>query len=312
MDEDRVGEWGNGKPNGARDGHFRLTLNAPGRFVLPSISVWSANEKGERTGGQIWHTKNGKNWMLGVFRDGRQINAGHVASLGEFSGWVTLDLYANSSGWFNPGQWFLLEIETSDGQFVRQLLQLNTVGTNQGSIVVPSRGSEYTGVPIQGQGQLIFEVGNIGGTLNGPTKKTRFTLDRPHMLTLIRNYHWNSARGARPGTISLQDKDGRTWGPWQTSGTPGQGGVPNVYWTAHPNIVLPASSYTVIDSDPASWSHNGESDNRGFVRLEGYPAAQASDPGSLPSTGNAEIDNAVKEVDGLIDAIKSLKGLFGK
>jgi hypothetical protein len=62
--------------------------------------------------------------MLGVFRDGRQLNASHVASLGEFAGRVSLDLYANSSGWFNPGQWFLLEVEGADGKVARQTLRL--------------------------------------------------------------------------------------------------------------------------------------------------------------------------------------------
>lgn len=171
-------------------------------------------------------------------------------------------------------------------------------------------GRDYTGMPVQGQ--LIFEVGNIGGVSNGPSKESKFTLASPQMITLIRDYHWNSARGATPGTIAVRDGNGRTWGPWRATGSPGQGGVPNAYWTAYPNVILPAGTYTVIDSDPATWAHNGESGNRGFVRLEGYPVEQASDPSPLATTGNAKIDNAVKEVDGLIDAIKSLKGLFGK
>ena len=139
MDEDRVGDWGNGKPNGTRDGHFRLTLDASGRFALASLSVWSANEKGEKSGGQIWHTKNGNNWMLGVFRDGRQLNASHVANMGEFPGRVALDLYANSSGWFNPGQWFLVEVESADGKVARQTLRLGDASTP------PTQGGrEYT------------------------------------------------------------------------------------------------------------------------------------------------------------------------
>jgi hypothetical protein len=318
MDEDRVGEWGNGKPNGTRDGRFRLTLDASGRFALPSLSVWSANEKGEKSGGQIWHTKNGNNWMLGVFRDGRQLNASHVASLGEFSGRVTLDLYANSSGWFNPGQWFLLEIETADGQFVRQLLRLDAVGTNQGGIVPLPGGRDYTGhdspltsQPAPGRGELIFEVGNVGGVGNGPSKTTKLKLSSPHVVTLIRNYHWNSGRGAAPGSIALKGKDGDIYGPWQATGSPGQGGVPNAYWTVYPNIALPAGTYSVIDSDPATWSHNTESNNRGFVRVEGYPADAGQAPAS-PSSGNAQVDSVTKELDGLLDAVKSLKGLFGK
>lgn len=158
-------------------------------------------------------------------------------------------------------------------------------------------------------GQLIFEVGNIGGVANGPSRPTTFTLAKAHRLTLIRTYHWNSARGAKPGTIALRDASGRVWGPWPTTGSPGQGGVPNAYWTATPNVVLPAGSYTVVDSDPASWAHNAESGNRGFVRVEGYPTDAAATP---PGSAASKPEGVVKEVDELLDAIKSLKGLFGK
>lgn len=446
MEEDRVGEWGNGKPNGTLDGHFRLTLEAPDRFSLTSLSLWSANEKGEKTGGQIWHTRNGGNWMLGVFRDGRQLNTSHVTSLGEFSGRVVLDLYANSSGWFKPGQWFLLEVEDAGGKVTRQTLRLDAspvpaggrdytghdspmatadgrpgsgylrieacvdgsdwigiesgqlvhrhrafdqIGTHGGcpathrvagggflvdglpvaltrlpmpvgmagigrfevergrgqvrldganrilidddgpggadvyiirlypsattagtppDTIVPA-GRDYTAAPAQGQ--LIFEVGNIGGVGNGPSKAIQFTLATPHVITLIRNYHWNSARGAAPGSIALKSKDGANYGPWQATGSPGQGGVPNANWTVYPNITLPAGTYTVIDSDPASWSHNSQSGNRGFVRVEGY-AATDRQAATLPEADVPQAGDLMKEIDGLIDAIKSLKGLFGK
>lgn len=371
MDEDRVGEWGNGKPNGTLDGHFRLTLEAPDRFSLTSLSLWSANEKGEKTGGQIWHTRNGGNWMLGVFRDGRQLNTSHVTSLGEFSGRVVLDLYANSSGWFKPGQWFLLEVEDAGGKVTRQTLRLDAlpvpaggrdytghgsplatadgrsgtgylrieacvdgsdwigiesgllvhrhrafdqIGTHGGCpathrvagggflvdglpvaltrlpmlvgmagigrfevergrgqvrldganrilidddgpggadlyiirlypsattsgtppVTIVPAGRDYTAAPVQDQ--LIFELGNIGGVGNGPSKVTHFTLAAPHVITLIRNYHWNSARGAAPGSIALKGKDGVNYGPWQATGSPGQDGVPNANWTVYPQV----------------------------------------------------------------------------
>jgi hypothetical protein len=124
MNEDKVGDWGNGRPNGTPDGRLRLTLELPDRQAVSSISLWSATEKGDKAGGQVWHSRNGSYWMLGVFRDGRQINASHVASLGEFSGGTAFDLYANSSGWFNPGQSFLVEVETGDGKVARQILRL--------------------------------------------------------------------------------------------------------------------------------------------------------------------------------------------
>lgn len=144
MDEDRVGDWGNGRPNGARDGHFRLILDAPGRFAISSLSLWSANEKGEKLGGQAWHSQSGSYWMLGVFRDDRQLNASHAASLGDFEGRIALDLYANDSGWFNPGQWFLLEMQTADGKLARQALRIAAPGMGQGGIAPPPGGRDYS------------------------------------------------------------------------------------------------------------------------------------------------------------------------
>jgi hypothetical protein len=127
--------------------------------------------------------------------------------------------------------------------------------------------------PCPGSGPTkLFESGNIGGTSNGPTRATQFTLATSYVITKLQDYHWNSARGARPGTIALRDAAGRTYGPWTAVGSPGQGGVPNAYWTTQPNLVLPAGTYTVIDSDPASWSHNSESGGRGFTLVEGYAA----------------------------------------
>lgn len=164
MDEDRVGEWGQGKPNGVRDGRFRLVLEAPGRFGIASLSVWSANEKGEKAGGQIWHSRNTSNWMLGVFRGGHQLNPTHVPSLGEFDGRVVLDLYANSSGWFNPGHWFLLEVEGSDGKVLRQTLRLGEAVpggrdyTYQERPVAPATPPPNTKPAAGGDGQSLEEA----------------------------------------------------------------------------------------------------------------------------------------------------------
>lgn len=171
-------------------------------------------------------------------------------------------------------------------------------------------------IPPAAKSAVLFDNGNIAGVDNGPSQPTSFTLNTAHVITLIQDYHWNSARGATPGTIGLRDTNGRVYGPWQSVGSPGQGGVPNAYWTVRPDITLPAGNYSVIDSHPASWSRNGGSQQRGFTRVEGYPTNDASGreysyapPSSAVSPAGAA-EASIEEQAG--QALRALKGLFGK
>lgn len=116
----------------------------------------------------------------------------------------------------------------------------------------------------------IFDNGNIDAVDNGARRATTFTLDAPAVITKLSTYHWNYGGGRRPGTIALRSDTGELFGPWRANGRPGQGGVPNAYWIATPEASLRAGTYTVIDSDPATWSQNGGSRGAGFASAEGY------------------------------------------
>ncbi len=94
----------------------------------------------------------------------------------------------------------------------------------------------------------------------------------PMMVTQIDTYHWNNAQGATLGTISLESSDGKTYGPWETKGLPGQNNVPKATCVATPNEVIAAGTYKVIDSDPQTWSQNGGSNGLGFTNLYAKPA----------------------------------------
>lgn len=133
--------------------------------------------------------------------------------------------------------------------------------------------------PASNKSGVLYDNGNIARVYNQPTQSTIFRLNRSSIITLIQNYHWNNAQGSHSsGAIALRDASGRVYGPWPTVGTPGQGGVPNANWTARPNVQLPAGTYAVIDSDPATWSQNSESGSSGFSRIEGYPAHALDQP----------------------------------
>lgn len=119
---------------------------------------------------------------------------------------------------------------------------------------------------------IIFDSFNAGGVGNGPSSPTTFTLKVPYVITQIQTYHWNSGRGFPAGTLALRDQSGKVYGPWPAKGSPGHGGVPDAFWTVNPNITIPVGAYTVVDSNPATWSTNSASGNRGFAQILARPA----------------------------------------
>jgi len=112
--------------------------------------------------------------------------------------------------------------------------------------------------------QEIFRVSSIGVAYNGATKPTTFTISASWLVTEITTYHWNNGQGKTPGTIGLRAADGATYGPWQATGLPGSGGVPDAQWVVKPNIVIPPGTYTVLDSDPSTWAQNSETGGAGM------------------------------------------------
>jgi tetratricopeptide (TPR) repeat protein len=138
-----------------------------------------------------------------------------------------------------------------------------------------------TETPPAAETQFV-NIGNIYGVGNAPTAPTEFTVATSYTVTLVQTYHWNNSRGAAPGTIALRKEDGTVFGPWQAVGKPGQGGVQNAYWEVYPNAVIPAGTYTIVDSNPATWAQNAQSGGRGFAVVKGY-ATDVQKPVTAPS-----------------------------
>jgi hypothetical protein len=125
-------------------------------------------------------------------------------------------------------------------------------------------------IPVQVDIVKFFDNGNIYAVENRPTRTTVFTLPKLIRVTRIMTYHWNNGNGAPAGTIALRSSSGETFGPWQAFGEPGQGGVPSAYWVVEPDIVLPAGTYTIVDSNPSTWARNAASAGAGMASAEGY------------------------------------------
>jgi hypothetical protein len=124
-----------------------------------------------------------------------------------------------------------------------------------------------TPTPTPGETTLL-EITTSGGVDSNPTVPSTFTTDAAYRITYIMDYHYYN-NGALPGTIALRNNNGTVYGPWQTTGLPGQGGVANAYWVTHPNETIPAGTYTVVDSDPSTWSQNAETGHRGISTVKG-------------------------------------------
>ncbi len=138
-------------------------------------------------------------------------------------------------------------------------------------------------------------IDNKGAVRNGATKPVTIKLTEPIFVRSIQTYHWNNGRGQRPGTIAIRSVDGTTYGPWQATGKPGQGGVRNAYWYVEPGVILLAGTYVLNDSNPGTWATNDAAGNKGFVVIQFQKAEAVTAPpalaapadtgdGSVPST----------------------------
>ena len=129
----------------------------------------------------------------------------------------------------------------------------------------------------------IFDNANLGAVGNQPTTPTTFTTTGVYFLTYLFTYHWNGGRGAPAGEVTLRSEDGMVYGPWPTTTLDGSG-ARSIAWVSEPNCGIPPGTYTVVDSDPASWSQNGESGGAGITTIRGIPVGEAT---ATPGTGTA-------------------------
>jgi len=113
----------------------------------------------------------------------------------------------------------------------------------------------------------LFNNSNGSAVLNNPTNPTYFSTSRPVYVGQIWTYHWNGGQGDRgPGTVLLRNvATNQVYGPYAVTVS----GSRSQDWNAFPQAVLPPGNYQVIDSRPATWSHNVQSSLRGFTRIWG-------------------------------------------
>ncbi|MDD1730269.1 MAG: hypothetical protein LUQ50_14525 [Methanospirillum sp.] len=134
---------------------------------------------------------------------------------------------------------------------------------------------------------------NTDAVTNNPKSPTLITFKSDVHIISLSTYHWNNGQGTPfVGTIGLKDSAGKIFGPWQATGEKGQGGVPNARWTAVPDtdssnrFTFKQGTYSILDSDPETWSANAKSNDQGFCTIE-YSIAIKTD--SLTDYSNGSI-----------------------
>lgn len=158
------------------------------------------------------------------------------------------------------------------------------VDLGSGALIVRPVGFGPGMVDTAGEPVDLVEVGNIYGVVPGAASAPGFTVDAPTLITYVFTYHYGS--GTPAGQVGLLAADGSFYGPWQTSGTPGQGGVDDANWTVEPLVVIPAGTYTVWDSEPSTWSTNADAGMVGFANVKGIVGVGGAPvpPGTSPAT----------------------------
>ena len=145
----------------------------------------------------------------------------------------------------------------------------NGLGASVVTVVDSQGGGKYVDVRVvedrYGAEALIFRNENGAAVVNGASAPATFTVREGQRITVLRSYHYNNGQGKPAGTLLLKHADGRTYGPWTTSMES------RFYWVARPNAGIAAGTYTVVDSDPATWSSNAQSGRAGIFSISGQP-----------------------------------------
>lgn len=172
---------------------------------------------------------------------------------------------------------YILGLFTEDASQDMPLAMSDVISVGGGAVTTSDSGNDYdpgdvtmVDDAVTGGEQIILEVTNISGVSNTPTAPTTFTIDTPYIITYLHTYHYYN-NNTPAGTIGLKSSNGTMYGPWQSEGTAGQGGGQNADWHVYTYQEIPAGTYTVVDSNPSTWSHNSGSGGRGFATVKGIP-----------------------------------------
>ena len=267
--DDKVGTGDAIVADGIPDYTFQVKLNLPVESMVESFDVYLCDAQ-EAKFGEYWLSKDYQQvWILGAFHQGNLLNPKPGMNLGKFTGEVIFDLHGNDSGRIEQGSNFLLEAVIDGKKYTKKLIADK-----------PTAPLTVTKGPAGNPG-ILLDTTNKAAVQNVPLFPT-FLITEPHKITFIMTYHYLNM-GNPPGTIALRHADGTVYGPWKASGRDGQGGVVNANWDVRPGVVIKAGLYTIIDSDPNTWSTNIAAKLQGHAIVQGHPAPLQTTENTTPA-----------------------------
>ncbi|MFC0211907.1 copper amine oxidase N-terminal domain-containing protein [Paenibacillus chartarius] len=127
-------------PDGTRDGHLSLLIDAGSGTEIKSISLKTADSTGKDINHGLW-----KSWkaapgdighLLAVVQDGRILNDTFQPTLGTFKGVAQLELYASDNNSMKPGEYYYVEIETAQGTLKSEITPFNDSEKSYAPVVI--------------------------------------------------------------------------------------------------------------------------------------------------------------------------------
>ncbi len=121
--------------------------------------------------------------------------------------------------------------------------------------------------------QIVINNFNRMPVLSSPKNASRILIKKACTIEMVKTYHYSSSKNGSPGagTIEIRTAGGDLVGQWKATlekvlpeGEPEP--VPAM-WVCRPNLLILPGTYSISDSDPASWSCNQNSGMRGFYSV---------------------------------------------
>ncbi|SDC95797.1 Copper amine oxidase N-terminal domain-containing protein [Paenibacillus sp. UNCCL117] len=161
---DRISQVSASTPDGMRDGHLRLLMDAGEGLEIQSISLRTADSKGNETSQGIWKTWKAEagdiGTLLAVVQDGKTINETFQEKLGKFQGIVEFELYASDNNGMKPGVYYYLEIMTSSGTIRTPIAPYAENETSYAPVAI----REFSWLDLTSDRTGIAEFGEDGST----------------------------------------------------------------------------------------------------------------------------------------------------